>query len=125
MLRRTRRVALSLTVVFLFLLGLVGPAAAQVELSVLSPWAVTTEKTQEFPMAPRLSSLEGVSIGVLNNTKPGADKMEPYLLEELKKVAPSTTFVNVRISYNDYSEKAKDLRNLANRVKGVITFVGD
>jgi hypothetical protein len=99
-------------------------AAGQVELKVLDPRA----ELMSAPAAPintRLKTLEGKKIGILNNTKPGADYFQPYLMQVLKEAYPTIEFKVWNISYNDYPNKANELKELAAWSDAVIGLLGD
>jgi hypothetical protein len=99
-------------------------AAGQVELKVLDPRAELMS-TPAAPINPRLKTLEGKKIGILNNTKPGADYFQPYIMQVLKETYPKIEFKAWNISYNDYPNKADDLKALAAWSDGVIGLLGD
>jgi len=99
-------------------------AAGQVELKVLDPRAELMS-TPAAPINPRLKTLEGKKIGILNNTKPGADYFQPVLMQALKETYPTIEFRVWNISYNDYPNKANELKELAAWSDGVIGLLGD
>lgn len=94
------------------------------ELKVLDPRAELFSNPAS-PINPRLKSLDGKKIGILNNTKPGADYFQPYLLQVLKESYPTIEFKVWKISYNDYPKKADDLKAIAAWSDGVIGLLGD
>ena len=77
------------------------------------------------PIAVRLKTLVGKKIGILSNTKPGADAFQPYLEKALKEGIPKIEFKTFVISYNAYPGKEKELRALAEWSDGVIGLLGD
>ena len=98
--------------------------ADQVTLQVLDPRA----ELLSAPVAPinaRLKTLEGKKIGILNNTKPGADYFQPYIMQVLKESYPKIEFKAWNVSYNDYPNKAAGLKALAAWSDGVIGLLGD
>ena len=99
-------------------------AAAKVQLKVLDPRGELFS-TPAAPINPRIKTLEGKKIGILNNTKPGADYFLPYLMQVLKETYPTIEFKEWKISYNDYPNKANDLKNLAAWSDAVIGLLGD
>ena len=113
---------------FLILPGfyLPSPAAAQgpVKLEVLDPRGelFTPPVT---PINSRLNTLSGKKIGILNNTKPGADAFQPYMEKALKQAVPTVETKTWVIPYNAYPDKEKDLKALAEWSDGVIGLLGD
>ncbi len=103
-------------------------AAAQTaqpfSLKVYSPEA-EVQKPPEVKMAPRLGDLAGKKIGIINNTKAGADKVQPYLEAALKKLYPTVQLTKYSISYNAYAGKEADLKKAADASDGVIVLLGD
>jgi hypothetical protein len=99
-------------------------AASTVTLKVLDPRGELFS-TPASPINPRLKTLEGKKIGILNNTKPGADSFLPYLMQVLKESYPTIEFKAWNISYNVYPNKARDLKELAAWSDGVIGLMGD
>ena len=77
------------------------------------------------PINPRLNTLAGKKIGILNNTKPGADSFLPYMMQVLKESYPTVEFKEWKIPYNDYPNKANELKALAAWSDGVIGMLGD
>ncbi len=53
------------------------------QVTVLSPVGINRVGTQ--PMAPRVRSLDGVVLGILNNSKPNSLPLQEYLVELLAK----------------------------------------
>jgi len=99
-------------------------ALGQVELKVLDPRAELMS-APATPINPRLATLSGKKIGIINNTKPGADSFQPYVLQVLKESYPNIAFKVWNISYNSYPNKAKDLKAVAQWSDGVIGLLGD
>ena len=101
-------------------------AAAQgpVKLEVLDPRGelFTPPVT---PINSRLNTLSGKKIGILNNTKPGADAFQPYMEKALKEAVPGIETKTWVIPYNAYPDKEKDLKALAEWGDGVIGLLGD
>jgi len=99
-------------------------AAQAVTLQVLDPRAELMS-TPAAPINARLATLEGKKIGILNNTKPGADYFQPYIMQVLKETYPKIEFKAWNVSYNDYPNKAAELKALAAWSDGVIGLLGD
>lgn len=99
-------------------------AWGRVELTVLDPRAELAS-APATPINPRLAALTGKKIGIINNTKPGADSFQPYLLQVLKESYPNIEFKVWNISYNTYPNKTKDLKAVAAWSDGVIGLLGD
>jgi hypothetical protein len=99
-------------------------AAGTVSIKVLDPRGELFS-TPASPINARLKTLEGKKIGILNNTKPGADYFLPYLMQVLKESYPTIEFKVWNISYNLYPNKARDLKELAAWSDGVIGLLGD
>jgi hypothetical protein len=99
-------------------------AAGKVQLTVLNPRGELFS-TPAMPINSRLKTLEGKKIGILNNTKPGADYFLPYLMQVLKESYPTIEFKEWKISYNEYPNKANDLKAMAAWSDAVIGLLGD
>ncbi len=115
-----------LGIVILAALHFSGPARAAdpVTLEILDPRA-ETYTPPVTPISPRLGSLDGKKVGILNNTKPGADSFIPYLQKAIQEKFPKVEFKVFPISYNAYPGKEKDLKALADWSDGVIGLMGD
>ena len=74
---------------------------------------------------PRLGTLAGKKIGILLNTKPGADEFLPYLEKALKEAVPTVEIQTRIISYNAYQGKEKDLKAMADWSDAAIGLLGD
>jgi len=112
-------------VVFLALLVPYVPATAEpVTLKVLDPRGEIFVPPVT-PLTARLDTLAGKKVGILRNTKPGADSFAPYLEAALKGVYPDIQFRTWVIPYNDYPNKQKDLKALAEWADAVIGMMGD
>jgi hypothetical protein len=120
----TELLAISFLVVLVFALCQDVYAWGQVELKVLNPRA-DLMSAPATPINPRLKTLAGKKIAIVNNTKPGADSFQPYLMQVLKESYPDIEFKVWNISYNDYRNKANDLKSLAAWSDGVIGLLGD
>jgi len=101
-----------------------GGAVAEVKLEVLDPRGeLYTPPVQSIN--PRLSSLAGRKIGIMNNGKAGADAFQPHLEKALKGAAPGVQLRTWGIAYNVYPDKAKDLKAMADWSDAVIGLLGD
>ena len=99
-------------------------AAELFKLEILDPRAEIFTPPQ-LPVSPRLSTLAGKKIGILNNTKPGADSFLPFMQKAIKESFPTAEFKTFQVSYNAYPGKEKDLKALADWSDGVIGLLGD
>ena len=128
--RRLQNRTCSLTLAlwcFLLGLGLVychDAVASTVELKVLDPRGELFTNPS-VPINARLKNLGGKKIGILNNTKPGADDFAPALMQVLKETYPDIQFKMWVIPYNEYPNKADDLKALAAWSDAVIGMMGD
>ena len=91
---------------------------------VLSPKA-DVKKAPPVPMAPRLNTLAGNKIGIINNTKAGADAFAPALEKVLKERVPTIELKTWSITYNAYPGKEEDLKKAAKASDGIIVMMGD
>jgi hypothetical protein len=99
-------------------------AESKAVLKVLDPRAELYSEPAR-PISPRLSTLDGKKIAILNNTKPGANTFRPHLEAVLKAKYPTVEFKEFVVSYNDYPKKAEDLKAVAQWADGVIGMLGD
>lgn len=99
-------------------------AVAEVKLEVLDPRGELFAPPVQS-INPRLSSLAGKKIGIMNNGKAGADAFQPHLEKALKGVAPGAQLRTWGIAYNAYPDKAKDLKAMADWSDAVIGLLGD
>lgn len=99
-------------------------AQGQVKLDVLDPRG-ELYAPPVMSINPRLGTLAGKKIGILNNTKPGAEAFQPYLEKALKEAVPTVEIRTWVISYNAYPGKEKDLKALADWSDAVIGLLGD
>lgn len=77
------------------------------------------------PIAARLDTLSGKKIGILRNLKPGADSFAPHLESALKGIVPDIQFRTWVIPYNEYAQKAEEMKALAAWSDAVIGMMGD
>jgi hypothetical protein len=99
-------------------------AADLVTLTVLNPRA-DIKGPQPIPPASRLRTLEGKKIGVINNSKLGADLLQPELEKALKTAVPMVQLKSYSISYLGFEGKDEALREAAHNSDGIILFLGD
>lgn len=118
--------AVMLGMAFLSTVFLTGTAvhAAGVTLKVLDPRAERWSPPAK-PIQPRLSTLNGKKIAIMNNTKPGAAYIQPFIEKVLKEKYPSVEFKEYKISYNAYPNKNNELKEIASWADGVIGMLGD
>lgn len=76
----------------------------------------------QVPLAVRLKSLEGKTIGLIDNIKPNAGLFLSYIEEMLKKDNPSIRFHKVRKNFTS-SRLIAD--QLVGKVQGVVNAWGD
>ena len=117
-------VLVGLFTVFSFAMTPEAKAADPVKLEILDPRGelFTLPVT---PINPRLSSLEGKKIGIINNGKEGADTFQPYLEKVLKEAVPTVEIRRWGIPYNAYPGKEKDFQEVVKWSDGVIGLLGD
>lgn len=99
-------------------------AAESIKLEVLDPRGEILPP-KLMPISARLNTLAMKKIGILNNTKGGADAFQPYMERALKKLVPAVEFRKWVIPYNTYPEKEKDLQEIAKWNDGVVGLLGD
>jgi hypothetical protein len=99
-------------------------AVGKVELKVYDPraelWAPPVT-----PIQPRLATLDGKKIALLNNTKPGADFIRPHIEKVLKEKFPKAEIREFVISYNAYPSKRDDMKVVKDWADAVIGLLGD
>jgi hypothetical protein len=76
-------------------------------------------------MAPRLSSLDGVRLGFLSNSKQNADRLLDYVSEELKSKFSLNGVVHVNKFIAATNCPTKLMDELTSKVDAVITAIGD
>jgi hypothetical protein len=99
-------------------------AATTQILEVLNPRAEVKTVDPILP-APRLSNLEGQRIGIINNTKLGADVLQPELEKMLLEAAPTIKLKSWVISHIPFEGKEKALKDAATASDGIILLLGD
>lgn len=75
--------------------------------------------------APRLDTLDGKVIGLLDNTKLNADRFIAHLAEALKREYPTTEFLVRRKGGSSSPAASVLLDELAERCDAVVSAVGD
>ncbi len=104
----------------------IAAAAAQDEvvLKVLDPraqfWGPQAQK-----LCPRLDTLDGKKIALVNNGKAGGDHMIGPMLEVLSARYPKTEFKKFKVSFFDYAKKEEDMKAVAEWADGVVEMLGD
>lgn len=94
-------------------------------LSVLIPVAADEDIPQVAATAT-LANISSARIAILNNIKPGADMLQPYLEKELQKRAPGVQLRSWRVPFSTpQPEKDLLLAEIAEFADGVIAGVGD
>ena len=96
-----------------------------ITLEVLNPVGALPP-TQEQSLAPRLSDLRGAHIAILNNIKPGADMLQPYLEQELTQRNSNIEVKAWRVPFHTPQDlKDPMLAEIAQYADGAIALVGD
>ena len=78
-----------------------------------------------FTPAPRLASLAGKVIGILDNSKPKSDLLLREVQELLRTEAGVAEFIVVRKPSASRPAPDEQLDDLARRVDGVVAGIGD
>ncbi|MCL4368637.1 MAG: hypothetical protein M1337_05675 [Actinobacteria bacterium] len=76
-------------------------------------------------LAPRLASLEGISLGLVDNTKDNSDKMLDYIAEILDNEYHFKDIVRHRKSSAGLPPAEEVIADLKARAQAVITGIGD
>jgi len=95
-----------------------------VSLTVLNPRA-EIQGPKPIPVSPRLRSLEGKKIGLINNTKESATLLQPEMERALKESIPRVELKSWSIYYRPFENKDKALLEAAQACDGVILLLGD
>ncbi len=119
-----RKIFFSVLAAALLIPALSARPAAAVELKVYDPRAELWSPVSK-PIQARLSTLDGKKIAIINNTKPGADYIRPYVEKVLKEKFPKAEIKEFVISYNAYPKKNEDLKAVAAWADGVVGLLGD
>ena len=90
-------------------------------ITVLSPVGINRVGAQ--PIAPRLTSLDGVKLGILNNSKPNSLPLQERVVELLAKQYTFGGVVTKRKP--NAAVGAENLDAYAREVGAVITAIGD
>jgi hypothetical protein len=99
-------------------------AGSQVTLTVMNPRA-ELRGPKPIPLSPRLRSLDGQRIGLINNTKDNAALLQPELEKALKALLPKAKLQSWSISYRPFENKEKALEEAAKGSDAIILFIGD
>jgi len=90
-------------------------------ITVLSPQGINQVAAR--PRAPRLASLEGAALGILNNSKPNSLRLQERVAELLgQQTALAKVVIRQKLSA---AVGADDLDGYAQEVGAVITAIGD
>lgn len=95
--------------------------ASSIELKVLNPRGKIKAVPASSP-SPRLSSLEGKTIGLYSNSKPGMDNFYTVFEELLKKKFPA---VKVKTMRGAFLIRDDDAKAFAKEVDAFVYGVGD
>ena len=95
--------------------------SGKVELEVLNPRG-KIEAVPDSSPSPRLTGIEGKTIGLYSNTKPGMDNFYTVFEELLKKKYPT---VKVKTMRGAFLIRDDDAKALAKEVDAFIYGVGD
>jgi hypothetical protein len=99
-------------------------AGSQVTLTVMNPRA-ELQGPKLIPLSPRLLSLDGQRIGLINNTKDNATLLQPELEKALRELLPKVKIKSWSISYRPFENKERALEEAAKGSDAIILFVGD
>jgi hypothetical protein len=97
------------------------PAVAQVTLEVMNPQAEIPPPPSAVHLSPRVGDLAGKRVGLIANSKPGAELFLTKIEELLKAKIPTANVVRLRMM-NVRPEQAK---NLASKIDAFIHATGD
>jgi hypothetical protein len=90
-------------------------------ITVLSPLGINRVKIQ--PMARRIASLDGITVGILNNSKPNSLALQQRVLELLgQKYAVAGVITKQKLSA---AVGAEGIDDFAREVGAVVTAIGD
>jgi len=90
-------------------------------ITVLSPVGINRVEAQAN--APRLKSLDGIRLGILNNSKPNSDILQAKIVELLGDKYKFQSVTNKQKP--NASVGAENLADYAKEVDAVITALGD
>lgn len=80
---------------------------------------------QPFTPAPRLASLAGKVVGILDNSKPKSDRLLQEIQDHLRTEAGVAEFVVVRKASAYRPAPEQQIEDLARRVQAVVAGIGD
>ena len=97
----------------------------RVSLDVLNP-IVPDDAIPQIVATTTLGNMNTARISILNNTKPGADMLQPFIERELKKRFPNLQLQSWTVPFPT-PQPAKDLilQQIAESSDAVIAGVGD
>ncbi|MCL4534001.1 MAG: hypothetical protein M1370_02445 [Bacteroidetes bacterium] len=93
------------------------------KLILLDP--TTGPRPSPSALAPRLASLEGISLGLVDNTKDNSDKVLDYIAEILDKDYDFKEVIRHRKKSAGLPPSPEAIADLKQRTQAVITGVGD
>lgn len=99
-------------------------AGSPVILTVMNPRA-ELRGPNPVTLSPRLRTLEGKRIGLINNTKDNAALLQPELEKALREFLPTGEIKSWSIPYRPSETKAINLEEAARGSDGIILFIGD
>ncbi len=94
---------------------------AQVTLEVMNPQAEIPPPPALGRLAPRVGDLAGKRVGLIANSKPGAELFLTKIEELLKAKVPTATIVRLRMM----NVKPEQAKSLASKVDTFIHATGD
>lgn len=98
---------------------------SKMTLKVMNPRG-EAEAIKKVALSPRLPSLQGRKIGILQNTKPGGDMLLPYVQDALKARFPGIEFRKWTVPHHMLpDEKTQALKEIVAYSDGVIALIGD
>jgi len=95
-------------------------------LTVLNPRGTWAKTTTTINPAPKLLSLRGKTIGILNNTKRGGEVLIPHIERTLHNLEPDMILRHWRIPLAlPEEQKLPVLQEIAAECDGVFALLGD
>jgi len=91
------------------------------EITVWSPLGIN--RVEARPITPRLASLDGVTLGILNNSKPNSLRLQEHVVERLAKRFKLSGVVTKQKP--NAAVGAEKLDVWAREVGAVVTAIGD
>jgi len=117
---------LALSIIPTLIAGKSAMAAKTIKIEVLNPLGERKDPTV-LPSRPRPADLTGKRIGILNNTKTGADFLQPHYEKALEEKFPAVKIKSWRLPYIfiDLAINRKTLKEVAENSDVVLVLVGD